>query len=232
MVDVQPSRLLPRWWFVAALVLVATVLGGLSIGPVPLTVSDIWAVLIGHLPGVTRSETVSLAHEAIIWDIRFPRVMLGVLVGGTLAMSGAAYQGVFRNPLADPYLLGVAAGAGSRRDTGDRGWRRRFGISASGGLCGSDSGCCDHLRDRSSEFPNEFRCLADPVRCGCRRLPHGRPNVRAAAQLRNAARGLLVDPWAAVDGGMVRCPIGSPLRRRSVCDALRPSQNARRAGSR
>lgn len=112
MIDVQPSRLLPRWWFVAALVLVGTVLGGLSIGPVPLTVSDIWAVLVGHLPGVTRSESVSLAHEAIIWDIRFPRVMLGVLVGGTLAMSGAAYQGVFRNPLADPYLLGVAAGAG------------------------------------------------------------------------------------------------------------------------
>jgi iron complex transport system permease protein len=47
----------------------------------------------------------------ILWSLRFPRVVLGVLVGGTLAVAGAAYQGVFRNPLADPYLLGAAAGA-------------------------------------------------------------------------------------------------------------------------
>jgi iron complex transport system permease protein len=49
---------------------------------------------------------------AIIWQIRLPRVVLGALVGSMLAGGGAAYQGVFRNPLADPYLLGVAAGAG------------------------------------------------------------------------------------------------------------------------
>jgi iron complex transport system permease protein len=48
----------------------------------------------------------------IVWQIRLPRVVLGVLVGSMLAGGGAAYQGVFRNPLADPYLLGVAAGAG------------------------------------------------------------------------------------------------------------------------
>jgi iron complex transport system permease protein len=52
------------------------------------------------------------ASDAIIWDLRLPRVVLGVIVGGTLAVAGAAYQGVFRNPLADPYLLGAAAGAG------------------------------------------------------------------------------------------------------------------------
>lgn len=112
MPDVQASRLLPRWWFAAAVVLVGTVLGGLSIGPVQLGISEIWMVLVSHLPGVPDPAAVSQAHQAIIWDIRFPRVILGVLVGGTLAMSGAAYQGVFRNPLADPYLLGVAAGAG------------------------------------------------------------------------------------------------------------------------
>ena len=48
----------------------------------------------------------------MLWELRFPRVVLGGLVGGTLALAGASYQGVFRNPLADPYLLGVAAGAG------------------------------------------------------------------------------------------------------------------------
>ena len=48
----------------------------------------------------------------IVWQVRLPRVVLGALVGAMLAGSGAAYQGVFRNPLADPYLLGVAAGGG------------------------------------------------------------------------------------------------------------------------
>ncbi len=55
---------------------------------------------------------VSALDTAIVWQIRLPRVILGVLVGSMLAGGGAAYQGVFRNPLADPYLLGVAAGAG------------------------------------------------------------------------------------------------------------------------
>ena len=50
--------------------------------------------------------------EAILWQLRAPRVVLAALVGGMLALAGASYQGVFRNPLADPYLLGVAAGAG------------------------------------------------------------------------------------------------------------------------
>jgi iron complex transport system permease protein len=52
------------------------------------------------------------SDDAILWQIRLPRVVLGAIVGATLAVAGAAYQGVFRNPLADPYLLGAAAGAG------------------------------------------------------------------------------------------------------------------------
>src|SRR4029450_3256770 len=55
---------------------------------------------------------LAATDEAILWDIRMPRVVLGALVGAMLAVAGATYQGVFRNPLADPYLLGVAAGAG------------------------------------------------------------------------------------------------------------------------
>src|SRR6185295_14336222 len=51
-------------------------------------------------------------QESILWDIRLPRVVLAALVGAMLSLAGASYQGVFRNPLADPYLLGVAAGAG------------------------------------------------------------------------------------------------------------------------
>jgi iron complex transport system permease protein len=58
------------------------------------------------------TSPLSPVEDAILWDIRLPRVVLGALVGAMLAAAGATYQGVFRNPLADPYLLGVAAGAG------------------------------------------------------------------------------------------------------------------------
>ena len=63
-----------------------------------------------HVPGAV--SPLSPTEEAILWEIRVPRVVLAALVGGMLALAGATYQGVFRNPLADPYLLGVAAGAG------------------------------------------------------------------------------------------------------------------------
>jgi iron complex transport system permease protein len=54
----------------------------------------------------------SATWESVIWDVRFPRLMAGILVGGGLAMSGAAFQGIFRNPLVSPHILGVSAGAG------------------------------------------------------------------------------------------------------------------------
>jgi cobalamin transport system permease protein len=62
------------------------------------------------VPGV--DSPLSPTESSILWDLRVPRVLLAGLVGGMLAISGATYQGVFHNPLADPYLLGVAAGAG------------------------------------------------------------------------------------------------------------------------
>jgi iron complex transport system permease protein len=68
--------------------------------------------LVDRLPLADVSSGFSEQEAAILWQLRMPRVILGGLVGAMLAISGAAYQGVFRNPLADPYLLGVAAGAG------------------------------------------------------------------------------------------------------------------------
>jgi iron complex transport system permease protein len=68
------------------------------------------AVLLDQLPFISVGEYTRV-EEAIIWDVRAPRVVLAGLVGATLAFAGAAYQGVFRNPLAEPYLIGVAAGA-------------------------------------------------------------------------------------------------------------------------
>jgi iron complex transport system permease protein len=96
----------------AAAVLVLTLLVGVLVGPAGLTPVAVLAALAGALPGVETSSGLSAQQEAILWQIRLPRVVLGALVGAMLALAGAAYQGVFRNPLADPYLLGVSSGAG------------------------------------------------------------------------------------------------------------------------
>jgi iron complex transport system permease protein len=68
--------------------------------------------LINRLPLISFDSGVTSTEWNLIWQIRMPRVVLAGLVGAMLSTAGAAYQGVFRNPLIDPYLLGVAAGAG------------------------------------------------------------------------------------------------------------------------
>ncbi|MBK5223488.1 MAG: iron ABC transporter permease [Acidimicrobiia bacterium] len=84
----------------------------IAFGPAGLPVGGVISELVSALPGIEVGDGLSDRQAGILWQIRLPRIVLGALVGGMLAMSGAAYQGVFRNPLADPYLLGVAAGAG------------------------------------------------------------------------------------------------------------------------
>jgi iron complex transport system permease protein len=110
--DVSARGLTPLWAVGAVAFLVLSVLVGVVAGPIDLGVGAILESAAAHLhiPGAT--STLSSTEEAILWEIRVPRVVLGALVGGMLALAGATYQGVFRNPLADPYLLGVAAGAG------------------------------------------------------------------------------------------------------------------------
>jgi len=106
------SRLQRKWLAVGIGSTVGAVLLGCALGPAGLPLGDIVSELLSSIPGVDVGEGLSDRDAAILWQIRMPRVVLGALVGGMLSMSGAAYQGVFRNPLADPYLLGVAAGAG------------------------------------------------------------------------------------------------------------------------
>ncbi|HVM66469.1 MAG TPA: iron chelate uptake ABC transporter family permease subunit, partial [Acidimicrobiales bacterium] len=101
-----------RWWAGAALALVVAVAAGTLTGPAGLPVRGVVLELVSRLPLVHVHSGLSETEKAIVWQIRLPRVVLGGLVGWTLAASGAGYQGVFRNPLADPYLLGAAAGAG------------------------------------------------------------------------------------------------------------------------
>jgi cobalamin transport system permease protein len=103
----------PRLWIVAAAAfLVAALLTGALVGPVHIGLGDAVQSIVARLPFVHLQTPLSPTQESIFWDIRLPRVVLGALVGAMLAVAGASYQGVFHNPLADPYLLGVAAGAG------------------------------------------------------------------------------------------------------------------------
>ncbi|MCY4433908.1 MAG: iron ABC transporter permease [bacterium] len=93
-------------------VLVAVGLLSASSGAAGLPVSGVFAALFDWFPLLGLESSLSATQENILFEIRLPRLVLGMLVGGSLGLAGASYQGVFRNPLADPYLLGVSAGAG------------------------------------------------------------------------------------------------------------------------
>ena len=95
----------------ASLVLLLAVIAGVATGPAGLSPLQVFDAIAAKLPWHPQLAVPAL-DSAIVWQIRLPRVVLGALVGSMLAGGGAAYQGIFRNPLADPYLLGAAAGAG------------------------------------------------------------------------------------------------------------------------
>jgi len=102
-----PGRWLGRWlvWTLVALVLVS-LFAGIVVGPMRIPVHSAFASLFA-----AQSDSVSAVHRVIVRQIRLPRVLLGLLVGSALAVSGVAMQGLFRNPLASPYVLGIASGA-------------------------------------------------------------------------------------------------------------------------
>lgn len=100
------------WWLGATGALVASIMVGAVVGPADIGFADATRALVDLLPGIDVSTGLTERELGILQLVRFPRVFLGVIIGAALALSGAAYQGVFRNPLADPYLLGVSAGAG------------------------------------------------------------------------------------------------------------------------
>ena len=110
---VPRSAGLSRGWLTGGIVAVsAAALFALAFGPASLPIHQVALEVLDHVPGLDITSGLSELEANIVWEIRLPRVVLGLLVGGLLCVSGASYQGVFRNPLADPYLLGVAAGAG------------------------------------------------------------------------------------------------------------------------
>lgn len=90
-------------WLALVVAAVAVVTIALAVGPADLAVRDVWAALTGGADGAT---------QAIVRELRLPRVLLAFVIGGSLAVTGATLQAVVRNPLADPYLLGLSGGAG------------------------------------------------------------------------------------------------------------------------
>ncbi|MEE9512549.1 MAG: iron chelate uptake ABC transporter family permease subunit, partial [Anaerolineales bacterium] len=83
-----------------------------AVGPISIPLPDLVRMLLDLLPGVHLEADWSRTFTTIVYQIRLPNTALMVLTGMALGGSGAAYQGLFRNPLADPYIIGVASGAG------------------------------------------------------------------------------------------------------------------------
>jgi iron complex transport system permease protein len=90
-------------------ILVIVVIVAMKFGAVPVSLyalgRDLWRVALG------QSSQISTDYGMIIWNIRLPRILLGILVGASLSVAGTSFQALLRNPLADPYVLGVSSGA-------------------------------------------------------------------------------------------------------------------------
>lgn len=93
---------------VAFVGLVMFFFSSVSIGAFFIPLEDVFKTILARF--MPKQETVSV-YETVVWDIRITRILLSIAVGGSLASSGAAFQGVFRNPLIEPYILGVSSGA-------------------------------------------------------------------------------------------------------------------------
>lgn len=100
-------------WWVGILVggLVVTIVLGISLGPVRISPAVVWKVVGHHAIGWPADVTWKVSDDNIVWLVRFPRVLLGAVVGAGLAITGVALQALVRNVLADPFVLGVSSGA-------------------------------------------------------------------------------------------------------------------------
>jgi iron complex transport system permease protein len=114
------SKRARRWKIVIAgliAALILTIIVSLNIGYTFISYSDILTYLGTRIPGVnslidvTAFSREQLANQAIILDVRLPRILSALIIGAALSASGTLFQGVFKNPMADPYVLGVSAGA-------------------------------------------------------------------------------------------------------------------------
>ncbi|MFD2370981.1 FecCD family ABC transporter permease [Brevibacillus sp. GCM10020057] len=101
------------WGAAGILLLVASIVISISLGAASLPLSQVWLILLHQVPGFSDLVPAGWPQSAeqIVMKVRFPRVVLAVLVGACLSLAGAGFQGVLRNSLADPYTMGVASGS-------------------------------------------------------------------------------------------------------------------------
>lgn len=96
------------------ILLIFVCLTAITIGPADITLNQTWRILLSQVPVLGESITlddVKISQQTIVLQIRLPRVLLAALVGIALATVGAAFQGLLKNPMADPYIIGVSSGA-------------------------------------------------------------------------------------------------------------------------
>lgn len=94
------------------LLLIITVLFSVGIGRAELTPGVVARVMVAKTTGIhSIASDIPDHYQAIVWDVRVPRILSAVLIGAGLAVSGAVFQSILRNPLADPYTIGVSTGA-------------------------------------------------------------------------------------------------------------------------
>jgi len=108
---VRPLTLKRLLWTCGALavVLLACMVLALNLGAVPISVTDL-VLNLGRV-AIGQSDQLPTEYRLIVFDLRLPRILLGILVGAALSVSGASFQAMLRNPLADPFILGVSSGA-------------------------------------------------------------------------------------------------------------------------
>jgi len=107
-----PTRTRPAWFLAGVAFVVGAAVLALLVGP---TSIPKWGTLLESLDRLlpfTIDSGLNESQQTIVGNLRLPRVILAMLVGASLAAAGSTYQGIFRNPLASPYLLGIAAGGG------------------------------------------------------------------------------------------------------------------------
>jgi iron complex transport system permease protein len=102
-----------RWPLLVGLAAIAgvSVVVAIGLGPVDVPPSTVVRIIGHHVAGIPESRTWATTEDAIVWEVRLPRVLLGAVVGAALGVVGVVLQAVVRNPLAEPSILGVSSGA-------------------------------------------------------------------------------------------------------------------------
>jgi iron complex transport system permease protein len=116
--DLRGTGRLDRWRtrpvvvaVVAIILLCALLILGVGLGTIRIPPAETIGIILDRTLGIKTGATWTPAQEAIVWELRLPRVLTAMLVGASLAIAGAVLQGLLRNPLADPFVLGTASGA-------------------------------------------------------------------------------------------------------------------------